>query len=132
MSQVQILTEFKKNLIIFFDELIALFPQQGDLVIARLFIANQMPLEEAMNTFIYKLNLNDSECRTMIKERNEKFFLEHEVLPIGDGNKSFDANVFKTMWISGTLEDEDKEVIWKWIDTFVYFADKFIKTKNPS
>ena len=75
MSQVQILIEFKKNLIIFFDELIGLFPQQGDLVIARLFIANQMPLEEAMNTFIYKLNLNDSECRTMIKERNEKFFL---------------------------------------------------------
>ena len=30
MSQVQILTEFKKNLIIFFDELIALFPQQGE------------------------------------------------------------------------------------------------------
>ena len=55
MSEIEILTEFKTQLIAFFDELIGQFPQEGDLVVVRLFLANQIPIQDVMNVFNYKI-----------------------------------------------------------------------------
>ena len=44
MSQLEILNEFKTQLIVFLDELVAQFPTEGDLIVVRLFIANQLPI----------------------------------------------------------------------------------------
>ena len=37
---------------------------------------------------------------------------------------------FKKLWRSGKLDDDDKKIIWKWIDSFVYLSDKYIKIKT--
>ena len=103
MSDIEILGQFKVQLLTFFDELIGQFPQEGDIVIARLFIANQMPLEDAVNKFLWMLNYNDSECRTMIQKRNDKFFLEHEVFPLGESK--WDPSFFKRLWKSTKLNN---------------------------
>lgn len=124
MSEIEILTEFKTQLIAFFDELIGQFPQEGDLVVCRLFIANQIPISEVMNIFNHKLNTNDQELRKMVKERNEAFFIDHNIF---DGFEKEKVNHFKKLWRSGLLDKEDKIVIWNWIDAFVYLGDKYTK-----
>jgi hypothetical protein len=129
-DSIQILSQFKTQLLTFFDELIGQFPQEGDIVVARLFIANQMPMEDAVNKFLWMLNYNDSECRNMIQARNEKFFLEHEVFPLGESR--WDPSFFKRLWISPDVDKRDKEIIWKWMDTFIFLGDKFAKSKTSN
>jgi len=124
MSEFEVLTEFKKQLILFFDELITQFPLEGDLVVIRLFFSNQIPVQNVINIFNHKINTNDQELRKMVKERNECFFLEHNIF---DNLGKEKVIHFKKLWRSETLDNEDKEVIWKWIDTFIYLGDKHSK-----
>ena len=126
-SELEILIEFKKHLINFFDELIDQFPNEGDLVVIRLFLSNQIEIKEVMNIFITNITMNDNLFRNMIKERNEVFFLEHDIF---DSLSKQKAGHFKRLWRSGVLDTDDKLVIWKWLDTFVYFADKYTKCKQ--
>jgi hypothetical protein len=132
MSEIEILTEFKKQLINFFDELIAQFPQEGDLVIVRLFISNQMETTEVMNIFISTLIKNNNEFRTMIKMRNENFFLDYDIFDLFNmsSQKAEKVSHFKKIWRSGQLDKEDKDVIWRWLDTFIYLADKYTRALN--
>lgn len=127
MHEINILKEFKTQLITFLDELISQFPSEGDLVIFRIFIANQVPIKDAMNAFILKINTNDQELKKMAKNRDEIFFLEHNVFDAIGKEK---ANHFKTLWCSGQLDSKDKEVIWNWIDVFIYLAEKYTKAIN--
>ena len=127
MSQIEILKEFKTQLLAFFDELIGQFPREGDLVVVRLFLANQLPIKDAMDEFILKITKNNNELRKMVKERNEKFFLEHNIFQSCSKEQT---NNFKKLWISGQLDDEDKEVIWKWIEAFIFLADKYTTAIN--
>ena len=120
---MEVLREFRVQLILFFDELIESFPEEGDLVIARLFISTQVPILEIMNDFNHHINKEDQRLRKMIEERREDFFLSNTLFP------SVKKNLynFKKLWRSGNLEKDEKEVIWKWVDTFVYLGDKYIR-----
>jgi hypothetical protein len=124
MSEFEVLIEFKNQLIAFFDELIGQFPEEGDLVVVRLFLSSQIPIQDAMNIFNHKINTNDQELLKMVKDRNEAFFLEHSVF---DNLGKEKISHFKRLWRSGRLDDEDKLVIWNWIDAFIYLGDKYTK-----
>ena len=63
----------------------------------------------------------------MIKDRNETFFLEENIFENLSKSKTLH---FKKLWRSGKLDDDDKKIIWKWIDSFVYLSDKYIKIKT--
>lgn len=130
MSDIEVLIEFKKQLINFLDELIAQFPEEGDIVVLRLFISNQMEIIEVMNLFITLITKNDNEFRIMIKERNETFFLEYDIFDLIGRQKTEKVGHFKKLWRSGRLDKDDKNIIWKWVDTFVFLGDKYIRTLN--
>ena len=125
---MEVLREFKSQLIIFFDELIENFPEEGDLVIARLFIANQVPIVDLMNDFNHHINKDDQRLRKMIKDRREDFFLHNTLF----ANHKNTLSRFKKLWRSGTLDDDDKEIIWKWVDTFIFLSDKYNRTMSTS
>ena len=120
--KTDILAEFKKQLSIFFDELIGQFPAEGDLIVIRLFLTNQMPIQDIMDIFVRTLNKNDEEFKRMIKARDENFFLKHDIFDTISKQKS---GHFKKLWSSGQLDSEDKEIMWKWLDTFVYLSEKY-------
>lgn len=124
-SESEVLAEFKKQLLSFFDELIGQFPREGDLVIARVFIATQIPIKELMENFIHKISTNDHELKKMIKSRNETFFLQYSLFE--DIDKKEKLNHFKKIWRSEQLDKEDKDVIWNWIDAFVFLSEKYMK-----
>jgi len=120
---MEVLKEFKSQLIIFFDELIESFPMEGDLVVARLFIANQVPIVDLMNDFNHHINKNEGRLRKMIKERREDFFLKETLFTRHKEN----LDHFKKLWRSTTMDNEDKDIIWKWVDTFIFLGDKYSK-----
>ena len=135
-NTITILTEFKKALISFFDELIEQFPEEGDLVMIRIFLKDQILIEDVMNMFVYHLTKDDNKMKTVIKTRNETYFLENNFFE-NNMNKNDGVNNnknklihFKKLWKSGRLDDQDKKVVWRWIDSFVYLADKYIKIKH--
>jgi len=120
-NTVLILNEFKKGLISFFDELIEQFPEQGDLVVIRILLKDQLPVTQIMNYFI----ANVLPEKQMVKERNQKFFTESNALFGLLGNDR--ANNLKNIWKSPKLDKDDRDVMWKWIDTFIMMVEKYQK-----
>ena len=113
------MTEFKKNLVQFFDELIEQFPEEGDFVIFRIFIKDQLPIQEVMTYFITDILPRKAE----IKARDDNIMNE---LSFGmDKNK---AGSLKRIWRSPKLDAEDRNVIWKWFDTFIFLVEKYQKS----
>ena len=131
MSAEDILQEFKNQLVNFFDELINQFPSEGDLVVIRLFLSNQIPIRDVMNHFNYQLNKENKLFKTMIKNRDEQFFLENNLFDLKGSNRDKMSH-FKRLWRSGVLDDEDKEVMWRWVDSFVYLSDKYAKALSKA
>ena len=121
---LDILREFKNNIVIFLDELIDQFPQETNLIIARLFIKDRIPIEDVINNFIQ----NVLPLKEIISIRDEKFFLETNV-SIFQGLDKSSVNHFKTLWKSNTLDSDDKDVIWQWIDTFIILSEKYQRSK---
>ena len=102
--------DFKASLVNFFDELIEQFPEEGDLVVIRIFLNDQIPIADVMSTFISKIvPLSD-----MVKKRDDNFFIQNNVL-FEKLDKS-KVNHFKKLWRSDRLDLEDRQVIWKWYD----------------
>jgi hypothetical protein len=118
-----ILIKFKEQLIVFLDELTEQFPEEeGDLVMLKLFISNQMPIQNVMEKFIKQLDHNNKLVRKMIADRNEEFFLDHNNLPFVSSSK---ITKFISIWKSKKMNDENKQIIWAWIEAFVNIANKY-------
>lgn len=118
MSEIEILSQFKKASILFIDELINTFPREADLVILRIMLKDQLPIVDLMNHFIHKV----VPLKDMVTNRDEKFFTENDVLfgGLDKGKKG----MFKKIWQSSELDDEDREVIWKWFESFILLSEK--------
>ena len=113
---------FHKNLIAFLDELIGQFPEEGDLVIIRIFLKDKVPVADIMNQSCYKI----LPLKTRIKERDDAVFLDNDVLFSGLKKKD-KVNHFKRLWRSGRLDQEDKDAVWRWMDVFVHLMEKHEK-----
>lgn len=147
MTDIKILTSFKKNLVDFFDELIQQFPRDSELIIIRTFIQHQAIIDLLMKKFIASINKSvtiDNQqvlVRTLITTRDENLFINHNLFFFCDKTQDDNtpesrtinkdnANHFKTLWLSGRLDKDDKDVVWNWLNSFVDLADKFTKTVN--
>lgn len=133
MSEIHVLKEFKNNLISFFDELIDQFPDIGELVMIRIFLKDQVIIKDVIESVSYQINKNDQMIRKIIRDRNEEFFLQEnnffDSLYVSSKKKD-KVLKFQTIWRSNRLDKEDKETIWKWIDSFVFLTDKYNKMKE--
>lgn len=122
---MSLLTEFKNHVVNFLDELIDQFPNESDLVIGRVFLNNQISPEIVMNTFIREV----LPYKQGIKDRDESLFLEGKMNFFNDLDKS-KVNHFKRIWKSAALDNNDRDIIWKWFDLFVYFAERYKQSKS--
>lgn len=122
---ITILKEFKETFISFIDELIEQFPNEGDLFLIRIYLKDQAIIKDVMDTFILNITRDQDLLKKMVKERNEKFFLDYNFI---QGADSFKENHFKKLWRSDNLDDDDKDVIWKWVDTLIFISEKYVKS----
>lgn len=123
-NEFKILTEFKNSLITFIDELITQFPEEGDFVIIRIFLKDQVPIVDVINHVIRDI----LPIKMLVTAKDENFFLENNVL-FGSLNKN-KVNHFKKLWRSGRLDTDDKNVVWKWMESFIFLAEKYQKIKT--
>lgn len=128
MSEIKILKQFKNALISFLDELIEQFPTEGDLVIFRIFLKDRVPIVSVLNYFVLRI----LPLKTMVVERDEDFFLNKCKLfeSLGTVEKKGKVNRFKKLWRSKCLDDDDKQVVWKWFDSFIYLSEQYQKSKS--
>ena len=107
--------------------MIGQFPQEGDLVIFRIFLKDRIPISNVINYCVLKF----IPLKQMIVDINEDFFLNHcslfESIEI-DINKKDKVNNFKRLWRSEYLDNDDKRVIWEWFDSFIYLSEKYQKS----
>ena len=120
-QHIKLLGEFRNNLVSFLDELIEQFPAEGDLVAIRIFLADQVPIVDIMHMFVKRV----LPIRDMAKARDEKFFLENDVLFVQASSTK--VSYFKELWISSMLDEDDRQTIWRWFDLFINISDKYNK-----
>lgn len=120
-TQIEILSKFKNSIVAFLDELIEQFPLEGDLVILRIFLSDQVPIMDIMKKFSERA----LPIKEMVKSRDQSFFIENDVL-FSDVNTS-KVSYFKELWMSSKLDDEDRDTIWRWFDLFINLAERYSK-----
>ena len=126
-TEIELLTQLKTQLVNFMDELIETFPKEPDFIIYRIFINDQIPITDIMNYIINEL----CPLYDMVKNKDENFFLGRNVLFSKFNDKSSNkVNRFKKLWTSGTLDSEDKEVLWSWFNSIIYLGNKYIELKR--
>jgi hypothetical protein len=123
-SVLNILQRFKTAYMQFIDELLQLFPTEPDIIIIRVFFEDQIPVSMVADSFIN----NVLPHKDMIKNRNEKFFLENNhMFGMLDGEKVLH---FKKLWTSKNIDDDDRLAIWQWFDTFIALIEAYSKCRN--
>ena len=104
MSKIQILIEFKTALVNFFDELIEQFPDEGDLVMVRIFINDQVPIADVMSVFITRL----LPLKEIVSKRDVNFFLGPSAGSLFEKIDKGKVNYFKILWQSDRLDESDR------------------------
>ena len=123
LSRLDILKLFKTNLIKFLDALIEQFPSEGDLAVLRVFLSEQIPIEDVLIVFSNRL----LPYKQMIINKDEKFFVEGD--DVFKGVSSDTVSYCKNIWLSEKITVEDKEQIWKWFKLVVNLSEKYINLK---
>lgn len=122
-DKIRIMKEFRDQLVMFLDEIIEQFPTECDFVLIRMFIKDQIPIHDVLGRFIRDiLPLQD-----YVEKRDESFFLENTILYTGGNISSDKINHFQTLWQSDKLEEDDKEIIWTWMNCFIKIANCYYK-----
>ena len=115
-SEEFLLKQFKEQLITFMDELIEKFPNESEFIILRILIKDQMKIENIMGKFLKEIYPKKND----IKNRKDSFFIENNFLSTTNGS------LFKNLWRSEILDREDKDIIWKWMDAFLYIGSTYL------
>lgn len=119
-----ILRKFQQNIISFLDELIETFPSEPDLVLGRLFVSNQADPEFLIKSFILEVLPH----KQIINDKDEELFLKSDFVLFKNLDKN-KVNYFQRLWRSPAMDDENREVFWAWIESFVVLAEQYQKHK---
>jgi len=122
-KKLNLIREFRMQLVSFLDELIEQFPEEGEFVIIRIFVKDQMPMADVLGRYIRDL----LPFSNQIKDRNENFFLENDLLYTGTSIGASRINHFRNLWQSDKLDQNDRETVWKWMELFNAIASRYLK-----
>lgn len=120
MATVQLLQVLKTQLLLFFDELIAILPDEKDFLVMRFFIKDQVPISIVMEYIVKKI----VPLEPYIKARDEQYFFAHPILFEDLKEHDSKVNYFKRLWEHST-DDENKNVLWNWFEYFVNIGKRY-------
>jgi hypothetical protein len=121
--KIQLMYEFRNQLINFLDELIEQFPEESDLYIIRIFLKDQIPVYDVLGRYIRDL----LPLKKIVDKRDETFFLQNDILYEKSGVAIDKVNNFRKLWLSDKLDDNDREIIWKWMDLLNNIGGQYYK-----
>lgn len=128
MNSSELLVIFRDQLLLFTDELLEIFQNEPKLILIRVYIENNLVVEDAVLKFAKALN-GPSNLDQMIKKRNEDFFLNYDMMKLNNSADTDSANFMLQLWKDDRLEDDDKTTIWSWVDLFVNIAQSYVSKK---
>jgi hypothetical protein len=115
MGQGELLKLVKQQLIVFIDELIDVIPEQDDLHVVKLIVREQLLDSEIMEFLVSKiLPLED-----LIRKRD----CENLCRSI----QMFSPKVSKYIIIWETADEENRNIVWEWLNHFMELAKKYKK-----
>ena len=115
MNDLKSYSNLHSTLVSFFDELVDMFPKEGDFVALRIMIKDQIPVTQIVKHFKSTL-LPEKE---LIRNRDNVFFEKNILFSfVGEAQ----SQKFKRLF--SLLDKEDQESIWKWLDAFVMLSEK--------
>ena len=120
-KQVELLNLFKKNILEFIDELIEQYEEEGDLLVLRFFLSEQLPVETLMMQFIKYVYPH----RELIYSKNEAFFLEKDNI-FGSSPKDKVIH-FKELYQK--MSPDNRVTLWEWFHAFMNICEKYIQCK---
>jgi hypothetical protein len=118
-KKFELLVKFKNVLLEFIDELVQQFPNDSDIVMCRIFIKDQIPTQTIMDKFRkYFIPHNE-----LIMNQDPQFF----TIGTSDfcASLNLNTNIFEKIWYSGTLDEDDQQVIWQWITSLYKLVLKY-------
>lgn len=118
-TKIELLAVFKENLVKFLDAIIEQFPKEGDFILLRIILSEQVPINDAMKIFTQRI----LPYVDMIKNRDERFFLDSTDL--FEGIAKDKVAYFRNIWTSKTLNEEDRDQLWKWFRLFGNLALRY-------
>lgn len=119
--KLKLMYEFRTQLINLLDELIEQFPEESDLVIIRIFLKDQIPVYDVLGRYIRDL----LPLKEQIKNKDSDFFLNNCILYTHGQIAENRVDHFKQLWLSDKLDDNDREIIWKWMSLLTRIADQY-------
>jgi hypothetical protein len=123
LSRLDILKIYKKKLIEFLDALIERFNTEGDLVVLKIFLEEQIPIDDVVKILSTRL----IPAKDMILSRDEKFFIEGTDIFSGVSNST--VSYCKDIWLSPGMTKDDKDMIWNWFKLLVILSEKYAMCK---
>ena len=121
-DEKKLLEKFQKNIVRFFDELIEMFPDEKDFIFIRILVKDQIPSTQIMSYF--EMVMMNKEIITSIERRDDTFILSNVLF-----SKISKSDVFKNLW-EKRLDNDDKEMIWSWVDSFKTMTTQYMKLNN--
>jgi hypothetical protein len=120
MSSVQILQVLKTQLLLFFDELISILPDEKDFLVMRFFIKDQIPITAVMDYIVRRI----VPLEEHVHAKDENFFFDHPILFEDLRENHTKINYFKRLWEHGT-DDDNRQTIWNWFEYFINLGKKY-------
>jgi hypothetical protein len=115
---IQILQRFKNAFVKFIDDLISQFPDDNNLMLARTFFIDQIPVQTIIEQFIVHVH----PWKERIKKRDDEFFLKEESLFSSHVENSRVIN-FKKLWTE--VDEEVQGIIWDWVELLVKISEEY-------
>jgi hypothetical protein len=123
-ESIQAMQTLHKNLVAFIDELIDMFPNEGDFVILRIMVKDRVPITDLVPHLSFYLLPEKDAVKLAIKnalagnpglfnERINDMFAQFGGLTTTNYKKLFDD-----------MDNENKIVIWKWLHLFIHLLEK--------
>jgi hypothetical protein len=125
LTKIELLKIFRTKLIDFLDALREKLPKENDIVILRVYLAEQIPIETILQIFAKRILPYEE----MVNARDERFILEQNDL--FEGLKRDKVHYFKTLWTSPTFTQEDKNMLWEWFKVFLKLAKMYTTHYQP-
>lgn len=125
---ISVLTRFRDSYVSFIEELMELFPQEVRLIPLRVFFVDQVPVQLVADQFIVHV----LPYKEKILKRDDSYFLENDDMfsMLINNEKENDVLHFKKLWTSSCLDEEDRDAIWRYFNTFVLLVEKYKQLKD--
>jgi len=99
-----------------------MFPNEKDFILIRILVKDQIPSTQIMSYF--EMVMLNKEIISSIERRDDDFILSNVLF-----SKISKSDVFKNLW-EKRLDNDDKEMIWDWVDMFKSITTQYMKLNN--